>query len=325
MFADLGLLGNIMVLAIGLGVLYKASDVTIDNSLRVAEATGLSETAVGFIMLSMFTTLPEFSVSVFSAVEPETVGIAIGNALGSSITNICLVLGIGLLLAGREGSRRICLACMERGEVRNLYFALFIASVIPIVLIYIRFATRAIGVVLLVIFAFSLYRLSRAKREGRDSGGPRSGAGKHALLTFLGAMVVVASAYFIVGSASSIAVSIGVPEVVIGATIIAIGTSLPELATSAGAFRKGHAELALGNLIGSSFINVTGILGIALVASPAIVNLDAFANLVIFAVIANLFLWYSLTNERVGGREGVILLGIYAVFLATLTGGFPPL
>ena len=91
-----------------------------------------------------------------------------------------------------------------------------------------------------------------------------------------------------------------IPKVVIGATIIGVGTSLPELVTSLDAIKKGHADLALGNIVGSCFMNITLILGITLVAAPFSVNIEVFSKLIIFSLISNLFLSYFLSNEKIG-------------------------
>jgi len=166
-----------------------------------------------------------------------------------------------------------------------------------------------------------LSREKRVKEEG-TLGPEKSRLRKYASFTLIGAVVVVASASFVVESASFIAASIGVPPVVIGATVVAFGTSVPELATSISSVRKGHLNLALGNIVGSCFINITCILGVALLTSPLTVNMAAFSNLVMFSLITNLFLWYFLSSERLSWREGALLLVLYAVFLITSFGGY---
>jgi cation:H+ antiporter len=138
----------------------------------------------------------------------------------------------------------------------------------------------------------------------------------------VGAALVIATAFFIVESASTIAVGVGIPPVVIGATIIAFGTSIPEFATSVSSTRKGHFDLALGNIVGSGFINITLILGVALIASPLNVNIAAFSNLALFSLIVNLFLWYFLGSGKISWREGALLLALYATFLVISFGGY---
>jgi len=205
-----------------------------------------------------------------------------------------------------------------------LYFGLFVASVVPLTLLYIGYASRVIGVILLAIFIFYVYQLSKVRkiREEGSLGEERRKLPAYTFFALLGIALVVASAYFIVDSATFIARALKIPEVVIGATIVAFGTSLPELATSVAAVKKGHMDLALSNIVGSCFINITCILGVSLVSAKLAVNMAAFSHLVMFSLITNLLLWYFLSSERISWREGAILLIMYAIFLTTSFGGY---
>jgi cation:H+ antiporter len=321
-----GLLVNAAILLISLFALGKASDLTISNSVRVADITGLGKTTVGFILVAFTTSLPELLVSIFSAINPETVGIAIGNVLGSNIVNICLILGICFLVTALKKPKVIkFIPLMAKEEIGSLHFGLFVASIIPLTLLYIGYASQFIGIILLVIFVFYIYKLSKTKiiRNEGSLGSERQRLGKYVALAFLGAAGVVISAYFIVDTASYIAFAVGVPPVIIGSTIVAFGTSIPELATSLDATNKGHLDLALGNIVGSCFINITCILGVTLAASTLErVVMTAFSNLIMFSLITNLFLWYFLSSERISLREGAVLLFMYCVFLTVSFGGY---
>jgi cation:H+ antiporter len=315
----LGLWGNVLVLFGALAVLAKASDVAINNSVKVADITGFGRTTIGFILVAFSTSLPELLVSIFAAVRQESVGVAVGNVLGSNIANICLIMGICFLIVILKCPKYACLyPSMARAEVRSLYFGLFVSSIIPLSLLYLEEASRYVGVILLTVFVVYLYQLSRIRsiKEEGSLGPERQRLRKYALITLAGIAGVVATSYFIVDSASYVAKSVGIPPVIIGATIIAFGTSVPELATSITATRKGHLDLALGNIIGSCFINVTCILGVTLVSSPLNVNMTAFSKLAMFSLITNLFLWYFLSSEKLTWREGAVLLFIYGLFLA---------
>jgi cation:H+ antiporter len=319
----LGLLPNVVILIAALAALSKASDLTITHSINVASVTGLGKTTVGFILVAFSTSLPELFVAIFSVLNPENVGVSIGNVLGSNIVNICLILGVCFLLISlKYPEKSRVLPKMAKEELGSLYFGLFVASIVPLALIYIGYASRFVGVILLVIFIYYMLQLSKTKTptETSLSGTEKNKLRRYATLTILGAVGVVICAYFIVESASFLAASAGIPPVVIGATVVAFGTSVPELSTSIGAVKKGHLELALGNIIGSCFMNITLILGITLVTSPLSIVMSAFSNVAIFSLITNLLLWYFLSNERVGRREGMVLLFLYAVFLATSLG-----
>jgi len=316
---------NALILLASLIVLNKASDLTITNSVKVADITGFGKTTVGFILVAFSTSLPELLVAIFSAISPENIGIAIGNVLGSNIVNICLILGICFLfVALRNSNNAKLLPSLAKEEIGSLYFGLFVASIVPLTLLYIGFASQFIGIILLALFVFYLYQLSKMKKlkEEVSLGQERQKIRIYTLLTLLGAAGVVISSYFIVDSASYIAVSVGIPRVVIGATVVAFGTSIPELATSIGATKKGHLDLALGNIVGSCFINITCILGVTLVASTLRVNMAAFADLVMFSLITNLFLWYFLSSEKISWRESAVLLFMYFVFLTISFGSY---
>jgi len=327
LFEEWGPLGNALILVGSLLALYKASDWTITNSVRVADITGFGKTTVGFLLVAFSTSLPELCVSIFAVIGQESIGVAIGNILGSNIVNVCLILGICfLILALKKSNTLTFLPSMAKADIGSLYFGIFIASVIPLTLLYIGYASQLIGIVLLMIFVFHVFQLSKTRnvKEEGALGGERQRLNRYTLLTFSGAAGVVASSYFIVESAAYLAEEVlHVPPVVIGATIVALGTSLPELATSIDSIQKGHLDLALGNIVGSCFINITCILGVTLTASTLrVVNMSAFSDLVIFSLITNLLLWYFLSSERISWKEGVILLFMYFVFLATSFGGY---
>jgi cation:H+ antiporter len=317
-FEQLGVVGNIVILAVAFIVLSPASNLAISNSIKVAEATRLTKTSVGFILIAFSTSLPELLIAVFAVLQPGTVGVSIGNVLGSNIVNICLVLGICFIVIDSIFRKRVQpISEMAEEEWGSLNFGLLVASIVPLVLLYIGYASRFIGIMLFAIFLYYMYRLAKGKISINDSPTtPKTGVRKYTALSILGALGVVVCAFLIVESASFLAASAGIPMVIIGATIVAFGTSLPELATSLDSIKRGHINLALGNIIGSCFINITCILGVTLIASPLAVDVGAFSKIVIFSLIANLLLWYFLSNRKFGRREGLMLLFLYALFLA---------
>jgi len=324
MFEEIGLIGNLLILIAALFALNQASNLTIKHSVKIAGTTGLGKATVGFILVAFSTSLPELFVAIFAIMEPENVGISIGNVLGSNIANICLVLGIiFVLIAVKYSDNAKFLPAMVKEETRGLHFALLVASVIPLALLYVGSARQLIGVSLLLVFIYNIYRLSKTRNgiKGPALEGDKHKLKKYIIMAVLGVAGVVTSSYFIVETAPYLAISAGIPKVVIGATIVAIGTSLPELVTSLDAIKKGHADLALGNIVGSCFMNITLILGVTLVAAPFSVNIEIFSKLIIFSLIANLFLSYFLSNEKIGWQEGAILLFIYCLFLVTSVNG----
>ena len=319
MFEELGLIGNVILLIVSLVALYKASNITISHSIKVADVTGLGKTTVGFVLIALSTSLPELFVVVFSVLKPENVGVSIGNILGSNITNICLTLGICFfIIALKYPELESFIPRMAKQEMGDLYFGLFIASIIPLALLFVGSASFLIGLALLGVFFYNLYQLSKIRnvKEEGALGSEKQRLRKYIFLTIAGASGVVVTSYFLVETASYIALSVGIPKLIIGATIVALGTSLPELVTSIDSIRKGHADLALVINIGSCFINITLILGLALIVTPFRVDMAAFSDLIVFSLITNLILWYFLSSEKIGRREGIVLLFLYSLFLA---------
>ena len=315
----LDLLINLGVLVVALLFLSKFSHWTIINSERIAEITGFGKTAVGFILVALSTSLPEFTVAVFSTANEEAVGVAVGNVLGSNIVNICFVLGACILYS--HFKNLVCidfLPMITRDDIKSLQFGLFSASIIPLSLIYLGFASRLIGLVLVGLFFWNTWQLMKNREGLKDEGTlgeERKKLPRYGLMLGIGVAGVIGCSFFIVEAATKIALSIGVPQVIIGATIVAFGTSVPELATSLEATRNNEINMALANIVGSGFLNVTLILGVTLVAANLTINIAAYTNVAVFSLIANLFLWYFLSGERICWREGAVLIFLYALFL----------
>ena len=319
MLEQLGSIGNIAVLIASLGVLIKASSLTITNSVNLASITGLGKTKIGFILVAFSTSLPELVVVMFSIMNPQTIGISVGNVLGSNIVNICLILGASfLIMATKYPKSAGFFTRMARNEVGNLNFGLFVASIVPLILLYVGYASQIAGFFLVTLFVYNMYDLAKKREvvEEISDVAEKHELKKYVTKAFLGIIGVVICAYFIVESASFLALSVGIPPIVVGATVVAFGTSIPELATSLGSVRKGFLDLALGNVIGSCFINITLILGLTFLLSPFNVDISAFSKLAIFSLISNNVLGYILQNTKVSKREGALLIAIYIIFVA---------
>jgi len=333
-----GFVIDILVIAVSFVALNWASNLAISNALKVATISQLGKTAVGFSILAFSTSLPELTVAFIAAFSGGA-ALSVGNVLGSNIVNICVIIGLAAILLyfkshrksklGTPVSNRInVIPSFAKSELSNIHFGLFISSIIPMILIYINTATWIVGLVLISIFIVYMYQLSKVRIPSEGDKPTEENSSKlrrFILFTLVGALGVVISAYFLVESAVGIAQSVGVPQTVIGATIIAFGTSLPELTLDLKAFLRGHPGLAFGDIIGSSFVNITLILGVTLfvpflIGSPISMDMSVFQNLILFSIITNLFFWYFLSRERIGWREGAVFLFIYGLFLVTTLG-----
>lgn len=319
----------LFVILISLVILDQASHLTITNAIKISEVTQLTKTSVGFSLLAFSTSLPELSVAFIAASTGEA-AVSVGNVLGSNVANVSLIIGLAVLLLSLRHPKKVnVVSSFAREELGSLYFGLFISSIIPLSLVYIIEASWVVGLVLILIFVFYTYQLSKIRlppsQETTVAEEEKKKLRRYLLTMLVGVVGVILSAYFLVDSAVSVAESIGIPESLIGATIIAFGTSLPELTLDLRAFLKGHPSLAVGDIVGSSFINITLILGITLfvpvlLGAPISMDMRVFQNLVIFSLITNLFFWYFLSMGRLSWREGAIFLFIYLLFLATTFG-----
>src|SRR3989337_23032 len=140
MFEGLGLLANAIILLISIVFLVVGSEFTIRNSVKISDITGFGKTTIGFILVGFSTSLPELSVSIFAVANPESVGVSIGNVLGSNIVNIAFVLGVCILIIVLRRPRYPSfLLTLAKEEVGSLHFGLFIASLIPLALLYIGY------------------------------------------------------------------------------------------------------------------------------------------------------------------------------------------
>ena len=332
-----GLIANLLVIGVSFLVLNWASNLTITNAIKVSTITRLGKTAVGFSLIAFATSLPELIVAFIAALTGGA-PLSVGNVLGSNIFNISVIVGLAVLLLYLKRPRRATdsngpvginvIPSFARSELSSIEFGLFISSIIPMILIYVATATWVVGLILLFIFIGYMYNLSKVRmpsENGEVAQDEKRKLRRYIYFTIAGALCVVVSANFLVNSAVGIAQSAGVPESVIGATIVAFGTSLPELTVSLKSILKGHSGLAFGNIIGSSFVNITLILGItffvpAVLGSPVTMNMSVFQNLVVFSIITNLFFWYFLSREKIGWREGAIFLFIYVFFIITTVG-----
>ncbi|HSB46546.1 MAG TPA: sodium:calcium antiporter [Candidatus Bilamarchaeum sp.] len=311
---------ELATLLVSVVVLARASAMVVNNTERLSKFFNISQVAMGFVLISVATSLPELSVSVVSSSLGEG-AIAAGNVFGSNIANILLVLGIGAFLYGIR---------IRASELRDIALVLLVTTVISVYIVFSSSIQQkalgfAEGAVLLAIFAGYVWlTLKRAPQENGNN--PDSVTKEEALNAFIrfgiGIVLVIVSSGFVVNSAVELAKEVGVAESFIGATIIAVGTSLPELSIDLQAIRKKQYGIALGDAIGSNMANITLVLGTAAVINPMQVHLPVFIAALLFAVIANSLLFYAAAVNKglrkVGGAICLLAYIIYLVVIFTL-------
>ena len=321
----------LVAVIIGLVVLVWSADKFVDGAVGIAEYCGMSTLLIGMVIVGFGTSAPELTVSALSAAQgnPE---LALGNAYGSNIANIALILGATALISPILMQRSVI-----RGDLPNL----LVVSILSIILVWDGSVVRWNGILLLAVFAvtmaFSIRREMKKAKTGKGEGLPLASAsqgessatpsekslGKSILWLVLGLLLLVASSRALVWGAVAIARTLGVSDLLIGLTIVAIGTSLPELASSIAAARKGENDLALGNIIGSNLFNTLAVVGLAATVSPmdeiekAVTYRDM--PLMIVLTLALIVLGYRRKGDgRLNRIAGAILLAIYAGYLALL-------
>lgn len=310
-----------MILFLSLAFLVKFSHLVIDSSVKIARITRLGELVIGFIFLSIATNVPEMGVA-FSAITTGDIGITIGNILGSNVANIALVIGIISLLTTIK---------ITKGVLKDIPTILFLSSVIPLSLISFLTPSRLIGLILVFTFVgFCYYSVKKKITPKKIIPKEHLTFFQQLMLPFrfyktigvicLGLLGVLISARFVVYSSSNIAKILGIVESVIGATIISIGTTLPELSIAISATKKGHVNLALGDVIGSCLTKITLVLGLVLIFSQFVVNISVFSTLVMFVLLSNILIWFFLERGILGRKEGILLLILYFVFLISVFG-----
>lgn len=297
----------LIVFFAALAVLVFSSRIVIDKSIKISEYLGISQLAVGFILIAITVSLPDLMVSVMASYSgsPE---MGIGDALGSTVANICLVLGIVTFV------RRIN---VERRHVLDSTELLLLIGAVPAIFLALGTLGRAEGFILLVLFLIYCFFIIKEKFSLKIKDGvSHRDVGKTVFIFFLSLFAVVLSSGFVVSSAREVALAFGFGEAVLGLTIISLGTTLPELAVDFAAVRRGQVALAIGDILGSSVVNLTLVLGSVLVINPLRSSLSVFTIAIAFVIISNTFLFYSLVkHEGIGKKQGVVFLAMYVLFL----------
>ena len=309
-----------------LGLLWGA-DKFVAGSASFARSIGISSLVVGLTVVSVGTSAPEIIVSINAALDGSS-GLAVGNALGSNLANVGLVLGITLLITPIPIYRHL---------LTEESIVLLVITALAGICLYNGVLGRLEGLFLVLLSVPLLVMVVKYKKSHPESSEPQtidSYPINNALLKFaLGLTLLLVSAEVTVWSAKSIAESMGISELVIGLTIVAIGTSLPELAASVMSAIRGHHDIALGNIIGSNLFNLLLVMGAAgainpISLDPAVFTRDYLAMAAITVLLVLLLAINLRNNNRTAQLPkwaGVILLSAYCLYYLVLwystTGG----
>ncbi len=302
---------QIVLLVVGFAMLVKGADWFVDGAAGIAKKFGIPELVVGLTIVAMGTSAPEAGVSINAALQ-NNAGISVGNVIGSNILNILIILGLCGIIVN---------VVVQKS---TLFIEIPFMLVVTIVLIVMGVTGGEIsfveGVVFWALFILYLAYLFRMAKKGKQEPGDAEvrPVWKLLLLAIIGGAIVVWGSDITVDSAVYIAEKVGISARVIGLTIVALGTSLPELVTSVTAAKKGNADIAIGNIVGSNIFNILFVLG----TSALITNIPYEANFIIdgiIAVAAGVLLWIStIKTKKITRPWGITMLVSYAAYVVYL-------
>lgn len=308
----MNLIPHLIFLAGGFVLLMKGADFFVEGASMLASKFGIPQIVIGLTIVACGTSAPEAAVSI-SAAFKGTVGITIGNILGSNIMNILLILGLTAVvskIAIKEGTVKV-----------EMPFVIIITTLMFVLGVLGGDLSRLDGIVfwlfLLGFFGY-LIRLTQKDRVPDEAPLQEMGIAKTLLYTGGGLAAIIIGSDVTVDAATSIAQSLNVSDRVIGLTVVAFGTSLPELVTSVTAALKGKADLAMGNIVGSNIFNILFVVGTVAVIHPIPFSSNFIPDAIVAIGAAVILLFCSIKNRQLSRKGGFLMLACYAVYLVQL-------
>ncbi len=317
------MLTAILALITGLALLVWSADRFVEGSAAMARHFGMSPLLIGMVVVGFGTSAPEMVVSALASLNGNA-GIALGNAYGSNIANIALILGITVLISP---------IMVHSTVLRKELPLLTLVTILTVVLLADLDLTRVDAVILLLVFAGVMtWTIYQGLQQSPDALATEVAAERAAqtmplkravLWLAAGLLLLIVSSRILVWGAVEIAHIFGISDMIIGLTIVAVGTSLPELASSVIAARKGEHDIALGNVLGSNLFNTLAVVGIAGTIHPSAVEPETLSrDMVVMGVLTlSLFLigyGFRGGQGRINRPAGAALLLVYAGYTAWL-------
>ena len=308
------LLVAVILLVVGFVMLIKGADWFVDGAAGIAARFGIPQLVIGLTIVAMGTSAPEAAVSITAATSGNA-GITIGNVIGSNILNVLLILGI---------TAAITSVAVQHSTVK---WEMPFMHVITIVLAVLGFTGGEIvlweGIVLWALFLVYLGYLFKMAKNGSQEEEEEEllPLWKQLLMLVVGIVAIVFGSDLTVDNATIIAEALGMDDRLIGLTIVAFGTSLPELVTSVTAARKGKADIAIGNIVGSNVFNILFVVGTTALITPVAFKAGFLIDSAV-ALIAGLILWFGVMKEHKLKRPvGIVMLVAYALYFVYLLMG----
>ena len=305
----------ILSLLAGFLLLMWSADAFTDNGAKIARIFNISPLVIGLLVFGFGTSAPEMLVSGLAAYDghPE---MSIGNAFGSNIFNIGLVLGVTAIILP---------ITVEKSVLKKEWLFLFLATLIVGFLLLDGFLSFTDGLILLTLLLLFLINVFRESKKGRpidtdslEIHSQNQDKGKTWLLLIVSLTILVSSARLVVWGGTSLALSFGVSDLIIGLTVVALGTSLPELAVSISSALKKQHQMVIGNIIGSNLFNTLGVLAIPGLILPFQIPAEVMSRDYFFMLIFTLLIVILSSRLKISRFGGFILLTALSVYLYQL-------
>lgn len=306
------LLVQVLLLIVGFVMLVKGADWFVDGAAGLADRFGIPQLVIGLTIVAMGTSAPEAAVSITAALK-DSAGIAVGNIVGSNILNVLIILGLT--------------ACVATLSVAKSTIRIEIPYMIAISLLLLLFGwtgneiTFWEGVGLWVAFLLYLGYLFRMAKKNKET--PPEEASSRPLwmllmLSIIGLVLIVWGSDVTVDAATALARYFGMSERFIGLTIVALGTSLPELFSSLTAARKGNADIAIGNIVGSNIFNILFVLGTTALITPVPFAARFTVDTIVAVLVGVLLLVCVARSKKLTKPTGILMLAAYAAYFIYL-------
>lgn len=297
---------QLVLMAVGFGMLVKGADWFVDGASGIAERFGIPQLVIGLTIVAMGTSAPEAAVSITSALKGNA-GITIGNVVGSNILNILIILGAASAIVPIAVAKST--VCIEIP---------YMLAMTALLLVFGYTGNEIVlweGIVFwiaFIVYLVYLMHMAKTNKEESTEVSEKHPLWKLILSVAMGVVLIVWGSDVAVDAATAAARIIGLSERFIGLTIVALGTSLPELVTSVNAARKGKADIAIGNIVGSNIFNILFVVGTTALITPVAFE-SRFIIDCLVAIGAGVLLWlYVFKDRKLSRMEGAVLLAAYA-------------
>lgn len=302
---------QILLLAVGFVFLIKGADWFVDGSSAIAAKFGIPQLVIGLTIVAMGTSAPEAAVSITAAISGNA-DITIGNIVGSNILNILIILGISSLITP---------LAVAKSTIRIETPYMILITAVLLVQGLDKKITLIDGIILIALFiAYLAYLFMMAKKGNQkdEEEAKQISVWKALAGVVIGLVVIIVGSKFTVDSACYIAKEVGLSERFIGLTIVALGTSLPELFTSVAAARKGNADIAIGNIVGSNIFNILFVVGISSVITTVPFAENFIFDTAIAIAAAVMLLLCCIKSSTLKRWAGILMLVSYAAYFIVI-------